>query len=167
MIRAIRWVLRILNAGNWLFVAGAALLLILTEAGLRPLVDHLTRHAHSGDETAMLRMVELMALIGIAVAVAVDAIFRRLLAMLATVEARRPFQAANARRLRHIAWALLAIQLLDLAFGGVAMEISTISTRPIPWTPGLTGWLAVLLLFVLAQVFASGTQMQDEIEATV
>jgi hypothetical protein len=31
----------------------------------------------------------------------------------------------------------------------------------------LTGWLAILLLFVLAQVFLEGTRMREDLEGTV
>jgi hypothetical protein len=31
----------------------------------------------------------------------------------------------------------------------------------------ITGWLAVLLTFVLARVFAEGARMRDELEGTV
>jgi hypothetical protein len=31
----------------------------------------------------------------------------------------------------------------------------------------VTGWLAVLLLFVLARVFDYGTRMRDDLEGTV
>jgi hypothetical protein len=31
----------------------------------------------------------------------------------------------------------------------------------------VTGWLAILMLFVLAQVFLEGTRMREELEGTV
>jgi len=31
----------------------------------------------------------------------------------------------------------------------------------------LTGWLAILLLFVLAQVFLEGTRIREDLEGTV
>ena len=35
------------------------------------------------------------------------------------------------------------------------------------WSFSVTGWLAVLLLFVLARVFDHGTRMRDDLEGTV
>jgi hypothetical protein len=35
------------------------------------------------------------------------------------------------------------------------------------WSPGITGWVAVLLAFVLARVFLEGTRMRDDLEMTV
>lgn len=94
-------------------------------------------------------------------------ILTRLIAMIDDLRAGRPFAAANAARLRHIAWALLAIQLLDLAFGLVSIRASTATGEYFGWSFGVTGWLAVLLLFVLARVFESGAAMQDELEQTI
>ena len=47
----------------------------------------------------------------------------------------------------------------------------TVSTREVPLRAGgqisVTGLLAVLLLFVLAEVFREGTQMREDLEGTV
>jgi hypothetical protein len=92
-------------------------------------------------------------------------LLNRLRAIVDTVQAGDPFVAANARRLTGIAWALLGIQIVDLAFGIVATTsgVDAISG----WTFSLTGWLAVLLLFVLARVFEHGARMRDELAATI
>jgi intracellular septation protein A len=74
----------------------------------------------------------------------------------------------NAGRLRAIAWTLLALQGLHLCVVAIA---SAVSTKDVPlhitdnFNP--TGWLAILLLFVLAQVFLEGTRMRDDLEGTV
>lgn len=73
------------------------------------------------------------------------------------------FSLANAVRLKTIAWAVLALQILDLAFGWVSFRFEDSPG----WSPGITGWIAVLLLFVLAQVFEQGAAMRDELDATV
>jgi hypothetical protein len=94
-------------------------------------------------------------------------ILTRLIAMIDDLRAGRPFAAANAMRLRQIAWSLLAIQLLDLAFGLVSIRASSETGEYFGWSFGVTGWLAVLLLFVLARVFEGGAAMQDELEQTI
>jgi hypothetical protein len=87
----------------------------------------------------------------------------RLRDIVETVRAGDPFVSANAGRLTTIAWSLLGIQLLDLAFG-----ITSYAAEPIfGWTFSLTGWLAVVLLFILARVFAHGTEMREELAGTV
>jgi hypothetical protein len=35
------------------------------------------------------------------------------------------------------------------------------------WSFNITGWIAVLLLFVLARVFEQGAAMREDIEGTV
>jgi hypothetical protein len=52
--------------------------------------------------------------------------------------------------------------------GTIARTIST-PAHPLHIDAGfsINGWLAVLLTFLLARVFAAGTLMRDEIEGTV
>jgi len=82
-------------------------------------------------------------------------VLSRLVAIVETVRAGDPFVAANADRLQRIAWALLALQLLSLAIGGIAAVVS-IPAHPLHLDAGISinGWLAVLLTFLLARVFA-------------
>lgn len=96
------------------------------------------------------------------------AILKRLLAMVETVRAGDPFVATNAQRLQTIAWAMLGLQLLSLTIGAIARAIST-PAHPVHLDAGLSisGWLAVLLTFLLARVFAEGTLMREELEGTV
>jgi hypothetical protein len=95
-------------------------------------------------------------------------IIKRLLAMVETVRAGDPFVAANASRLQTIAWALLALQLLSLVIGAIGKAISS-PAHPVHFNAGfsINGWLAVLLTFVLARVFAEGAVMRDDLEGTV
>ena len=97
-----------------------------------------------------------------------DLILKRLLAMVRTVRAGDPFVAANAYRLQTIAWALLALQILSVLIGGIAKHVST-REHPLHVTAGfsISGWLAVLLTFLLARVFAEGTLMREDLEYTV
>jgi hypothetical protein len=95
-------------------------------------------------------------------------LLKRLLAIVGTVRAGDPFVAANANRLQAIAWALLALQLLSLVVGAIAKAIST-PAHPLHFDAGfsISGWLAVLLTFVLASVFAEGALMREDLERTV
>jgi hypothetical protein len=70
--------------------------------------------------------------------------------------------------LRRIAWALLVLQLLGLVIGAIAKGLST-PAHPINVDAGFSvnGWLAVLLTFVLARVFAEGALMREDLEGTV
>ena len=92
----------------------------------------------------------------------------RLLAIIETVRLGDPFVAGNAARLQTTAWALLGLEVLHLVVGVVAAAAST-DAQPLDldWNFSVTGWLAVLLLFVLARVFDYGTRMRDDLEGTV
>ncbi len=79
-----------------------------------------------------------------------------------------PFVAANAYRLQAIAWALLALQLLSLVIDAIAKTVSS-PAYPVHLSAGfsINGWLAVLLTFLLARVFAEGALMREDLEGTV
>ena len=76
--------------------------------------------------------------------------------------------AANAQRLQVIAWVMLTMQLLSIVIGAIAKSIST-PEHPVNLDAGfsISGWLAVLLTFLLARVFAEGTLMREDLEGTV
>jgi hypothetical protein len=92
----------------------------------------------------------------------------RLLAIVETVRRGDPFVAGNAARLQTTAWALLGLELLHLAVGAIAAAASSASQAlDLNWNFSVSGWLAVLLLFVLARVFDHGTRMRNDLEGTV
>jgi hypothetical protein len=116
----------------------------------------------------------LMCVVVVAIAAAglVHLALRQLRAMVRTVSEGNPFVAANALRLRTIAWLVMAGEGLRLLIAiivkwatlhGAAVGI-TIDIK-IPFS--LAPWLAVLLLFVLAGVFTEGARMRDDLEGTV
>ena len=95
-------------------------------------------------------------------------VWKRLLAIVETVRAGDPFVAANASRLQTIAWMLLALQVISMIIGGIVRVISS-PAHPLKFNAGfsISGWLAVLLTFLLARVFAEGTTMRDDLAGTV
>ena len=110
----------------------------------------------------------LIMVIGICAVPVVHFILTRLLTIVGTVSTGSPFVAANAARLRAIAWALVALELTHYAVGAVAASVSSAGVPlDIGWGFSLTRWLAVLLLFVLARVFEQGTRMREDLEGTV
>ena len=96
------------------------------------------------------------------------AMLRRMVAMVETVRAGNPFVAANAYRLNAIAWFLLGQQLLSVIIGLIGKIVST-PAHPLHLDAGFSpgGWLAVVMTFVLARVFAEGTLMREDLEGTV
>ena len=159
-------VLRALIILNWLYAAAIIVLLslmptqqwILSALGLPP----------SPESDRIVFGLQTIAFIGLGAVPLNYVILKRLLAIVETVRAGDPFVAANASRLQAIAWALLALQLLSMVIGAIAQSIST-AAHPIDVDAGfsINGWLAVLLTFLLARVFAAGTLMRDDLEGTV
>ena len=108
------------------------------------------------------------AVLGLAVVPLTYVVLKRLIEMVETVRVGDPFVPTNARRLQTIAWALLALQVLSIIIGAIARMISS-PAYPIDIDAGFSvnGWLAVLLTFLLARVFAEGTDMRADLEGTV
>ncbi|MCM2337906.1 MAG: DUF2975 domain-containing protein [Lysobacter sp.] len=125
----------------------------------RPLgFDLVNMHPHAPNG---LRVIVVIGIIG---AVIVHGILRRLLAIVDTVRDGDPFILDNARRLEAIAWSVLALEVLRMIVAAIAAVV---------WEAGrvegfsIASWFAVLLLFVLAGVFAHGTRMRADLEGTV
>ena len=60
------------------------------------------------------------------------------------------------------------LQLLSLVVGAIVKAIST-PAHPLHIQAGfsISGWLAVLLTFLLARVFAEGARMREDLEGMV
>jgi hypothetical protein len=158
-------VLRILIVMNWLMGAAIlALLVVPNEQGIMSVFNL----APSPDADRVVMGLRAVAVLGLVTIPLNYAVLKRLLAIVGTVRAGDPFVATNAHRLRAIAWTLLALQLLGLVIGAIGKAIST-PAHPVHLDAGfsINGWLAVLLTFLLARVFAEGTHMRDDLEGTV
>ncbi|MFZ2490708.1 MAG: DUF2975 domain-containing protein [Thermoanaerobaculia bacterium] len=158
--------LRILIVLNWLSaVAILALLLVMPNEAW---IMHTFRLQPSPEATRLVMGLRVIAVLGLVAIPINHAILKRLLAIVETVSARDPFVAANADRLQAIAWALLTLQLLGLVVAAIARAVA-IPGHPLHLSAGfsINGWLAVLLTFLLARVFAEGTLMREDLEGTV
>lgn len=160
-------VLRILVVLNWVYGAAILGLLAFTfvnEPWFMKAID-VPAGTNALKIMAGLRLIAGLGLIAVPLN---HAILKRLLAMVATVSRGDPFVAANAYRLQAIAWALLALQLLSMVIGAIGKVISS-KEFPLHLDAGfsINGWLAVILTFVLARVFAEGTLMREDLEGTV
>ena len=95
-------------------------------------------------------------------------LFSRLLRIVESVRGGETFTMDNAGRLRTIAWALLGLELLHICVVAIA---SAVSTKEVPLRINDNfhpiAWLAILLLFVLAQVFVEGMRMREDLEGVV
>jgi hypothetical protein len=159
-------VLRILIVVNWLF--GAAILALLMVMPNKQWIMAAFHLSPSPDAERLIMAMRAIAVLGLTGIPLNYVVLKRLVAIVETVRAGDPFVPANASRLQAIAGALLALQLLSLVIGAIARAVST-PANPLHLDAGfsINGWLAVLLTFVLARVFAAGTLMRDDLEGTV
>ena len=159
-------VLRVLIVGNWLI--GVAFLALLVVAPYEEWVMRSFKLTPSPEAERLVMGLRMIVVLILGAIPLNHRILKRLLAIVETVRAGDPFVASNASRLRAIAWALLALQLLSLVIGAIAKFVSS-PAHPIDLDAGfsISGWLAVLLTFLLARVFAEGTLMRQDLEGTV
>src|SRR2546430_4765871 len=159
-------VLRILIVVNWLM--GAAIIALLVVLPNEQWIMSAFKLPPSPEAERLVMGLRAIAVLGLAAIPLNYAVLKRLLAMVETVRAGDPFVAANASRLQAIAWVLLALNLLSIVIGAIARTVST-PAHPLHLNAGfsISGWLAVLLTFLLARVFAEGSLMREDLEGTV
>jgi hypothetical protein len=161
-----RTVLRVLVGLNWLrggLIAGG---LVFSFAAQDFTLRAIGATADAEGLTLLWGMRAVM-VIGIAATPFYHVVLARVLDIVRTVGLGDPFIDVNAARLMCCAWALLWLQVMQFAVGSIAWAISS-KARPIDIDPvSPSGWLAVLLLFVLAQVFRHGARMRDDLAGTV
>lgn len=159
-------VLRILIVVNWLM--GMAILALLVVSRHEQWIMTAFKLTPSPDVERLIMGLRAVAVLGLIAVPLHYVIFKRLLEIVLTVREGDPFVAANAFRLQDVGWALLAVQLLSLTIGAIGKAISS-PAHPVHLNAGFstTGWLAVILTFLLARVFAEGAHMREDLEGTV
>jgi hypothetical protein len=148
------WVtLRILIVLNWILGALIFALLAISFQAEEWTWRALGVGAVAGHESVVAGMRAIM-VIGIVGTPIAYVVFSKLLRIVESVRTGEPFTVDNAGRLHC-----------------VVATASAVSTKEVPLRINgnfdLTGWLAILLLFVLAQVFLEGTRMREDLEGTV
>src|SRR5690349_3646331 len=160
-----RLAVRVLIVANIVF---ASLILLLFVASLVAPGWVFTALGAGRANTRLIAGMWAIMVIGIGSAPLAHILLTRLLAIVDSVRLGDPFIPGNAARLQTTAWALFGLELLHLVVGAVAAVASTDAHRlDIHWRFSVTGWLAVLLLFVLARVFDYGTRMREDLEGMV
>lgn len=159
-------ILRILIVVNWLY--GAAILAILLAMQSEPWITAAFKLSPSPETGRLLMGLRFIAALGLVSVPLNYVVLNRLLAIVRTVRAGDPFVTDNARRLQTIAWVLLGLNVLSIVIGAIAGTVST-PAYPLHLDAGfsINGWLAVILTFVLARVFAEGAHMREDLEGTV
>jgi len=160
------FVLRTLIVVNWL--GGVAILALLAVTPNEQWIMQAFKLAPSPDTDQLIMGLRAIAVLGLVTIPLHYLILKRLLAIVKTVRVGDPFVAENASRLQAIAWTLLALNFIGIVIGIIAKSIST-PAHPLHMNVGfsINGWLAVLLTFLLARVFAEGTLMREDLEGTV
>ena len=163
-LSASRVVVRLLVGANLIFGSGVLALLITSVVA----EDWVVRALHIGPaDTTLTAWMRLVMVIGLASVPFTHVLLTRLLAIIDAVRLGDAFVVENAARLRTMAWALLGLEILHLAIGVVAGAGLAGTKVDLDWSFSVTPWLAVLLLFVLAQVFDDGARMRDDLRGTV
>ena len=164
----VAWItLRILVILNWIY--GACILAILTYSFINePFLLRALKLGSPSENPALVWGTRAIAGLGLLAVPMNLAVLKRLMAMVQTVRAGDPFIASNAYRLQAIAWFLLAQQVVSAIIGFIGKAVSS-PAHPLHLDAGFSpgGWLAVILTFVLARVFAEGTLMREDLEGTV
>ncbi len=122
--------------------------------------------ARGMDAGILIPTLRLWMVIGAPYLLTMHILLSRLLQVVETVRAGTPFIPDNAVRLKSLAWCLLVLQLLHLLFGLMA-GIAEAANADVDWSFSMGGWVAVLLLFVLARVFEEATRIRDDLEAMI
>ena len=159
--------------GIILCIALGAIALMGTGLWMPPEVAaDLAKDLHGASQGYVFLIAALAVLTGIAIVALAILIFWAVRQIVGSATRGDPFVIANADRLSRIGWLLVAIyaaqfgmrvvagmvppQLKDqMQFGGFGPDFSPL------------GLLAILLVFVLAQIFRHGSEMRAELEGTV
>jgi hypothetical protein len=167
MIKAARWSLRILNWLNW----GLGVIIVIVGVWLGFFMpDHVQAGLESVGRVSANSFLHILRYVLPLTAPVIwfaHIIFTRLIAIIDSLPSGQVFSSANAERLRHVAWALLGTQVIDLIAGVQFWYLSETSGEYFGWSFSLTGWLAALLLFILARIFREGAVMREDLEGTV
>lgn len=159
--------LRLLTVVNWCFCAAVLALLIFTFIN-EPWTMKALGVAGMSDANRVMWAMRGIAALGVAAGPVNYMILKRLLVMVETVRAGDPFVAANAYRLQAIAWLMVALQVISMTIAAIGRVITT-AEHPFHLDAGFSvnSWLAIILTFVLARVFAEGTAMREDLEGTI
>ena len=156
------------------YLAMALAAALLLAAGLGSLVIQPFTGAMPRDELDALRSVGLephgalaLALLALSAYVTgLAVVFNRLRRVFATLTLGDPFHPDNVTRLRVIGLALIGLEAMGyllhmaLAFAFPGRVSATV-------TLNLTAWFAILVVFVLAEVFREGARLRQDAELTI
>jgi len=165
-LSASRVLLSILRAFN--LIMGVMLVVALPASFLfePTFLEFFSKRPPRIDTAWLMPVLRIWLVLALPMVAAVHVSLSRLLDIVKTVRSGDPFVPENAVRLKTIAWCLLINELLRLTFGMLAAAMNAAGSN-INWDFSATGWLAVVLVFVLARVFEEGTHMREDLERMI
>ncbi|MCS4278989.1 hypothetical protein M2412_000956 [Stenotrophomonas rhizophila] len=110
-----------------------------------------------------------LGLVAIALLLAIGLVFlRHLERFVRAVSSGHFFAHGHALRLRRMAWLMLVMELLSILIGAYATWMGPdFAWMEIGGGLSITGLIAVLMLFVMARVFAVGAAMREDLDGVV
>jgi hypothetical protein len=161
----------VLTALLGLSIAGVAAIGLLLPVMFARRGEMAARLARQGFEAASVEWLAVLLLLIAAMTALAFFFLRHLRRIVDTVLGGEPFVPANAGHLRHMAWLVLAIQVLAVPMTGLAVWFDAAPFKPNVHhgSNGISMWglVLALVLFVLARVFRVGSEMRDELEGTI
>ncbi len=167
LVQGSQIVIRVAHIANRTFLAAVVAGLLLSWPLARLYTDFLAQSIPGPDIPSALTGCRLLLVIGIVMSVATETLLAALANIVASLTAGDPFLGANAGRLRTIGWSLLVLQLLEIAAGLLRKYFPEMGSAAPDGGISITGWIAVLMVFVLSRVYIAGSVMRDELDGTV
>ena len=169
-----QWVLRagiiVTMVLTGLFVLAVAAMIFALGTAQVP-VDWIARRTGVAMTADEIGRIALAAYTGALVAVTlVQLILRALRRVVASARVGDPFVEANAVELVRVAWLLLGVEVMDALIKPTVYLLAPAAVRAKVHDLvhiSITGLFAVLLIFVLAQIFRRGSEMRAELAGTV
>lgn len=167
LIQSAAAIVQLARIANRIFLAAVVLGLLATWLTPDFFDGLLTAATSVTDAAAALTGIRLLMMIGVVMTMAIDRLLVSLSAIVASAGTGDPFEPDNARRLQTIGWALLTLQLLDVPCALLARFWPSLGSAAPSGDISVGGWIATLMVFVLARVFAAGSVMRDDLAGTV
>jgi hypothetical protein len=160
-------ILEVVYVGLWVTMIGMALLsltLLIYDFDPAAFGKVEVLHLDQPDESAALVTFGLVSATAYVAGVLI--IVDRLRRIFSTLTAGDPFHPDNVRRLRVVALMLAGLELGGYLVAGIHVWLSP-AHKASGKGVSLTAWFAVLVVFVLAEVFREGARLRREAELTI
>jgi hypothetical protein len=167
LTRTARGVVRLARIANWTFVAGTSAGLLASFALPAQFMRLASEWFPDSDVVSAMTGMRLLLVLGLFMGVVTVRLLSALADVIASTAAGDPFHAANAERLQVMAWCLLALQLCEIPGALIASGFPELGAAGPSGAVSIAGWMSVLLVFVLARVFAAGAAMRAELETVI